>query len=138
MQPCDYLPHSGDMCLIDGIVNYDTQSITCQTESHQLTSNPLRNNKQLASINGIEYAAQAAALHLALAKITTQHRGMLASIQECQLYVQRLDIIKTPISIVSELLFCDQDHSAFYQFRLSSEKTELVTGRLLIVLETSS
>jgi predicted hotdog family 3-hydroxylacyl-ACP dehydratase len=60
------LPHAGAMCLLDSVLAWDMNSISCSSLSHCLPNNPLRAATGLASANGIEYAAQAMALHAAL------------------------------------------------------------------------
>ena len=57
------IPHSGSMCLLDGVLSWDENTILCRTASHRLPDNPLRSNGRLAGVCGVEYAAQAMALH---------------------------------------------------------------------------
>jgi predicted hotdog family 3-hydroxylacyl-ACP dehydratase len=54
------------MCLLESVLAWDMNSISCSSLSHCLPNNPLRAASGLASANGIEYAAQAMALHAAL------------------------------------------------------------------------
>ncbi|MCU7911484.1 MAG: hypothetical protein KZQ63_04925 [Candidatus Thiodiazotropha sp. (ex Lucinoma aequizonata)] len=63
---CGRLPHAGPMCLLESIVSFDESSIRCVSNSHLNQDNPLRRTESLSSINGIEYAAQAMALHSSL------------------------------------------------------------------------
>ncbi len=62
----ELVPHAGAMCLLESVVQYDDQSICCETSSHLGAHNPLRYKGRLSSLCGIEYAAQAMALHGAL------------------------------------------------------------------------
>jgi predicted hotdog family 3-hydroxylacyl-ACP dehydratase len=62
----ELIPHAGTMCLLERVVGCDQTSIRCETRSHQNDNNPLRYKGRLSSVCGIEYAAQAMALHGAL------------------------------------------------------------------------
>ena len=57
------LPHAGRMCLLDRVLNWDERNIACRVVSHRDTENPLRESAGLATLAGIELAAQAAAVH---------------------------------------------------------------------------
>jgi predicted hotdog family 3-hydroxylacyl-ACP dehydratase len=54
------------MCLLDRVVHWDSQRIHCRASSHRSADNPLRSRDQLSAACGIEYAAQAMAVHGAL------------------------------------------------------------------------
>ena len=60
------IPHHGRMCLLDEVIEWDTQHIRCRSGTHRLPDNPLRSHGRLGSACGIEYAAQAMAVHGAL------------------------------------------------------------------------
>ena len=57
------IPHTGSMCLLDGVLERDTQRIRCVSSSHRDTDNPLRSGDELSALCGIEYAAQVMAVH---------------------------------------------------------------------------
>jgi len=61
------IPHQGRMCLLDEIIEWSAQHIRCRTATHRAPDNPLRSHDRLGIACGIEYAAQAMALHGALA-----------------------------------------------------------------------
>ncbi len=74
------LPHAGAMCLLESVLAWDMNSISCSSLSHCVPNNPLRAASGVASANGIEYAAQAMALHAALVSgATPQKSSRLAS-----------------------------------------------------------
>ena len=76
------LPHTGRMCLLDQVVYWDERSIRCRAVSHRDADNPLREAGGLAALAGIEYAAQAAAVHGALLQGGTMPRsGVLAALK---------------------------------------------------------
>jgi len=62
----ELIPHAGKMCLLELVVDYDAESIRCETRTHLAADNPLRHQGRLSCISGIEYAAQAMAVHGAL------------------------------------------------------------------------
>ena len=61
-----HIPHQGSMCLLDAVLRWDTQHVACSATSHGDPSNPLRQFGRLGAACGIEYAAQAMAVHGAL------------------------------------------------------------------------
>ena len=60
------IPHQGSMCLLDEVLAWNEQRIVCSAVSHTSPENPLRLAGRLGSANGVEYAAQAMAVHGAL------------------------------------------------------------------------
>jgi predicted hotdog family 3-hydroxylacyl-ACP dehydratase len=60
---CARLPHAGRMCLLDRLESWDNESIVCVAVSHRDPGNPLRSHECLPAVGGVEYAAQAMALH---------------------------------------------------------------------------
>jgi len=60
---CARLPHAGSMCLLARLESWDAESIVCVADSHRASDNPLRAQGRLHAVNGVEYAAQAMALH---------------------------------------------------------------------------
>lgn len=57
------IPHAGGMCLLEKVFAYSSDEIICQTRSHLLADNPLKNNGILSRMHLIEYGAQAIAIH---------------------------------------------------------------------------
>jgi predicted hotdog family 3-hydroxylacyl-ACP dehydratase len=54
------------MCLLDGVLEWDAQHIVCRASSHRDPANPLRVADTRPAACGIEYGAQAMAVHGAL------------------------------------------------------------------------
>jgi predicted hotdog family 3-hydroxylacyl-ACP dehydratase len=130
-----HIPHQGSMCLLERVVQWDTDSIHCQALSHQQDSNPLRTHGMLATACGIEYAAQAMAVHGALLS-GAEHppkSGFLASVRSVMLYAARLDQIYVPLDIYTQRLSGDADR-VLYDFSLSADGSVLLTGRAAVVL----
>ena len=61
-----HIPHKGRMCLLDAVLSWDATRIRCRSASHRTPDNPLRAHGRLGAACGIEYAAQAMAVHGAL------------------------------------------------------------------------
>ena len=72
------------MCLLEGVVSWDDGRIECVTATHRHAANPLRRDGRLGILCGVEYAAQAMALHAALTgggATAAPRRGYLASLR---------------------------------------------------------
>ena len=60
------IPHQGSMCLLQEVQAMDADHIICATRTHLDPANPMREGGRMGAALGIEYAAQAMALHCAL------------------------------------------------------------------------
>ena len=58
-----HIPHHGSMCLLHAVSQWDERRIVCEALSHVDPDNPLRAQGRLGAANGVEYAAQAMAVH---------------------------------------------------------------------------
>jgi predicted hotdog family 3-hydroxylacyl-ACP dehydratase len=139
-QIAQLIPHSGDMCLLNEVTAHDDNSITCTAISHRLASNPLREHGQLASVCGIEYAAQAMAIHGSLrsraandSTTTTPRGGRLASVRGVEVFVARLDDVKGDLTIHATQIMGDQNNM-MYEFSVSAENQVLVQGKATVIL----
>ncbi len=130
------IPHAGDMCLLDGVRSWNATNIQCVTTSHRLATNPLRRDGRLGILCGVEYAAQAMALHAALADSAAEasRGGYLASLRAVCCHVDRLDLIPGMILVEAERLLCEAGR-AIYSFVLRDEDRLLLNGRAAVVLE---
>ena len=133
------IPHAGRMCLLDAAEEWDATRIACRAASHRLAGNPLRRGGMLPAICGVEYAAQAMALHGALTGSVegTPRAGYLASLREVQCHVARLDDRGPVLRIEAEQLMAEGDR-VIYQFAVHDGVTELLNGRAAVVLEARS
>jgi len=143
------IPHQGRMCLLDEVIDWNAQYIRCATATHRAPDNPLRSHGRLGAAAGIEYAAQAMALHGALAggaangtaeghtgaAARSQPKvGLLAGLREVRLFVARLDDIDSD-------LICEVTHlagdglTALYEFALRDRDRILLSGRASVVLD---
>ncbi len=115
------IPHQGAMCLLARVVAHDGASITCEAVNHADPSNPLRNAGGLPVTAGIEYAAQAIALHAALRKQggAPAGRGYLAVLSDVRWREERLDHLPGPLLIQAELL-ADTGGGLQYRFTVAT------------------
>src|SRR5213075_1172850 len=60
------IPHQGSMCLLDRVLEWDAEHIRCEATGHSQPDHPLRAHGRLGAACGVEYAAQAMAVHGAL------------------------------------------------------------------------
>ncbi len=129
------IPHSGLMCLLDRVLEWDSDSIQCTAVSHFASNNPLRSGAQLSAIHLVEYAAQSMAIHGALlARVEGKALapGYLAGVKEVQLKVNRLDDIRQTLYLCAEPLV-RQCGSMLYQFRSWAERGEIGCGRITVI-----
>jgi predicted hotdog family 3-hydroxylacyl-ACP dehydratase len=132
------IPHAGDMCLLDGVLNWDAEVIRCISASHHSARNPLRVKGRLSAINGIEYAAQAMAVHGALANKAgaAPRAGYLASIRNVVCHCRDLDEHAGALTIDARQLYGDGNR-VLYEFTLHAGDTELLRGQAAVVLDTA-
>jgi predicted hotdog family 3-hydroxylacyl-ACP dehydratase len=129
------IPHHGSMCLLAQVLHYDAQSIHCTAVSHRLQDNPLRENGMLHAVCGVEYAAQAMAVHGALLSGGNQppRGGRLASVRTVELCTHRLDTVTDDLCIHAVQIMGDSN-SMVYEFTVGSFDTTLLKGRATVVL----
>ncbi len=125
------------MCLIDQVIEWTDKEIICRTASHRLKSNPLRTAGTLRSECGIEYGAQAIAIHGALnagALGAAPVAGMLVSARGVVLRVDRLDDIDGDLTVRASRLGGDAT-ALLYEFSICQSLRTLLSGRVSIVLK---
>lgn len=130
------IPHSDLMCLLDGVIEWDDQSITCTSNTHRDPANPLRRREQLSAVHAFEYAAQAVAVHGGLRARSsggTAPPGYLAALRDARLHVTRLDDIEAELDVHARRLFGD-NVNCVYEFRVSAANELVAEGRVTIVL----
>lgn len=137
------IPHQGRMCLLERVSAWDTQQIRCQASSHRDSDNPLRAHGRLGAACGIEYSAQAMAVHGALLAESEANAGAarqgptlgyLASVRGLTLYVDRLDDVSDALSIHAERLSGDST-TVLYSFTIHAGRRLLLSGRAAVILD---
>jgi predicted hotdog family 3-hydroxylacyl-ACP dehydratase len=132
------IPHSGAMCLLDGVLQWDANRILCMSRSHRDADNPLRTDGRLPAVCGVEYAAQAMAVHGGLAgQVSGKPRaGYLASLRDVVCRRSRLDDLAGDLVVEAELVAGDGER-VIYQFTLRVGEVEVMSGRAAVVLDTA-
>ncbi len=124
------------MCLLDRVEAWDQLAISCSAVSHADAANPLRQYGRLHAICGVEYAAQAMAVHAGLAGDVQGERpalGFLASVRDLELFVERIDTAGPELRIEARRL-SGGERSFIYQFDIWSGPTPLLSGRAAVIL----
>jgi predicted hotdog family 3-hydroxylacyl-ACP dehydratase len=136
----NHIPHQGSMCLLDNVQTWGQVNISCIANSHRNTDNPLRAHGQLSIACGIEYAAQAMAIHGALSAPADSPRpkvGYLVSVRGVNMYVTRLDDIATDLYINATCIMANESNM-LYEFSVSANNQVLLEGRAAVVLNADS
>jgi predicted hotdog family 3-hydroxylacyl-ACP dehydratase len=134
----ELIPHAGTMCLLDGVIEWNDDSIVCVTETHRDAENPLRRNGGLSAVHAFEYGAQAAAVHGGLrarAEGATAPPGYLAALRDAQLHIERLDVIASPLQVQAKRLFGEAANTV-YDCRVLADGTLLAQARVTIIPRT--
>ncbi len=130
----ELVPQQGAMCLLEEVLEWDATSIACRATSHRNASNPLRTGDGLAAVVGVEYAAQAVAVHGGLVEKTAKPKlGYLAALRDVICSVERLDIEKRDLVVRANQVAAESGR-LLYDFRVESGGRELLRGRLSVVL----
>jgi predicted hotdog family 3-hydroxylacyl-ACP dehydratase len=151
------IPHQGRMCLLDEVLDWNARHIRCRTATHRAPDNPLRSHGRLGIACGIEYAAQAMALHGALAGAAanvavdgaangaangaldtiagrSSRVGLLAGVRDVRFSVLRLDDIESDL-ICEVTHLAGDSRTALYEFALRDRDRRLLSGRASVILD---
>jgi predicted hotdog family 3-hydroxylacyl-ACP dehydratase len=129
------IPHSGLMCLLDEVTQWDDGSITCVTNTHRDSANPLRRDGRLSVVHAFEYGAQAAAVHGGLRARSVGANappGYLAALRDARLHVVFLDDIRSPLQVCANRLF-GEGANTVYECRVLADNALLANGRVTII-----
>jgi predicted hotdog family 3-hydroxylacyl-ACP dehydratase len=128
----ELIPHAGPMCLLDGVQAWDGSSILCVSSSHRLALHPLRRAGRLSAIYGVEYAAQAMALHAALGAAHGRARaGYLIALRDVACGAEELDALPGDLLVRAERMQGDAA-AATYRFAIHAAGQELLAGRATV------
>jgi predicted hotdog family 3-hydroxylacyl-ACP dehydratase len=131
------IPHHGRMCLLDEVIEWNSQHIRCRAGTHRLPDHPLRSHGRLGIAGGIEYAAQTMAAHGALTGGAGRPAaGFLAGLRDVRLHVLRLDDIQSDLICEASLVAGDRG-TALYEFVLWTEAERLMSGRATVVFDAT-
>lgn len=131
-----HIPHTGRMCLLDSVLQWDAQHIVCEAVNHCAPDHPLRTSGRLGAAIGVEYAAQAMAVHAALLAPSDAGpgQGYLASVRNLNLHVDRIDDLADPIRVSAERVLGDA-RMVVYQFQIHHYQRCLLDGRASVVID---
>jgi predicted hotdog family 3-hydroxylacyl-ACP dehydratase len=132
---CARIPHAGRMCLLAAVRAYSDNDIHCIATDHRDPQHPLRRHDRLHALCGIEYAAQAMAVHgrLLAGDGAKPAVGLIASVRDVRLLAQRLDDVAAALDIHATRL--GGDAQAFiYEFDITAEARLLLAGRIAVKL----
>jgi len=148
IQPLDHaqiaalIPHAGAMCLLDRVLEWDAGRIRCSAVSHTDPANPMRSGDLLPALTGIEYAAQAMAVHGGLSGAagpagTRPRAGYLVGLRDVVCTCARLDDVAEPLQIEAVSVMGDAAR-VIYEFTVKAGPAgavrELLSGRATVVL----
>jgi predicted hotdog family 3-hydroxylacyl-ACP dehydratase len=131
------IPHAGAMCLLDEVLEWDAERIRCRTRQHRAADNPLRAHGRLAAVCGVEFAAQAMAVHGALLAPRAGGRpagGYLASVRAVRIRAPRLDDLAGDL-VASAVRVGGDGAMVLYEFALAEGERLLLDGRATVVLD---
>lgn len=137
------IPHQGRMCLLERVTSWDVERISCEATSHLDADNPLRAHGQLGAACGIEYAAQAMAVHGALVSELQAasaggppKAGYLVSVRGVDMHVARLDDLGMPLTLRAERS-SGNAASILYGFTVHAGAALLLSGRAVVMLDAA-
>ena len=132
---CSLIPHSGGMCLLDGVLEWDESSIVCISMSHRDPANPLRRAGRLMALHGIEYGAQAVAVHGGLLARSAGRQAppaFLVAVRDARLHTDYLDGGGAKLDISARRLLTDA-RNVIYAIRVGAAGVLLVEARVTIM-----
>ncbi len=133
---CALIPHSGAMCLLDGVDFWDADRIRCHSRSHLAMDNPLREGGALAVVHALEYGAQAMAVHGGLLARDTGlavRPGVLAGLRDVRLYAARLDDREALLRVEAQRLMVSGD-SFLYSFEVYLDQCLVASARATVIV----
>jgi predicted hotdog family 3-hydroxylacyl-ACP dehydratase len=136
------------MCLLEEVLDWDEERIRCRAITHRDADHPLIAHGRLGIACGIEYAAQAMAVHGALVAGTAESgtssageplagkpaSGFLAGVRSVRLHAPRLDDVPGDL-ICQAVRVAGDGASALYEFELRAQAVCLLSGRATVVLD---
>lgn len=129
------VPHAGAMCLLESVRAWDRTRIDCLAQA-PTADHPLAAAHGVPAIAGVEYAAQAAAVHGALVDGLARPRpGLLAKIAGVELSGPRLDRNAGRLEVHAELL-AGAAGGCLYSFSVSDAGGCVVRGRLMVAFRS--
>ena len=129
------IPHTGRMCLLEGVLQWDAQSIRCASRNHRDPNHPLRAGGCLPALAAIEYAAQAMAVHggLSASARSKPRAGYLAGLRDVICRRERLDDLDGDLVIDATQILGDESR-VVYEFSVRVGEVDVLSGRATAIL----
>jgi predicted hotdog family 3-hydroxylacyl-ACP dehydratase len=133
------IPHAGTMCLLERVTSWDERSIRCVAVSHRDPGNPLATDGRLGTACGVEYAAQAMAIHGGLSGVIGERpkAGYLMSLRALTLHRPYLDDLEDELIVEAERL-AGEGAQVSYRFNLTCVGKPVLEGRAAVLLEVAA
>ena len=126
------IPHAGRMCLLERVLEWDAQRIRCAAVNHREADHPLREPGGLPVWAGIEYAAQAAAVHGTLLEGRGARPGMLGKLRNVRPQCEWLDRVASELVLEATALHHDPS-GAIYAFAAHGDGALLLQGQFTLL-----
>ena len=135
----DLIPHAGAMVLLQEVLHWDATGVQCRTTSHLSLGNPLRRRDTLPAIAGVEYGAQAAAVHGAL--MGQSAAGYLVSVKDCRVDTKYLSDHQGAL-LVSAIRLMASNGALIYRIVIEEESVSaphrsLLSGQITVMLDSN-
>lgn len=129
------IPHGAGMCMLDQLLQWDSQSIVCVSSAHHRPENPLLQRGSLHTACLVEWCAQAAALHTSLQGEGAALGGLayLGSIKQLQL-LQRFVADDSEQLHIEARCEASQAAGAIYGITARDGENILIQGRIVLVV----
>lgn len=134
--PSELVPHTGTMCLLDEVLDFDEAHVVAGSRTHLAVDHPLAHAGRLSMAMLCEYGAQAMAVHGGLLAARDGHRappGYLVSLRDVRLAAGNLAEVRATLRIEATRLHGDSSGWQ-YQFVVSANGRTLAAGRAAVLL----
>ena len=124
------------MSMLDSVIDWSDNSITCVTSTHRHASNPLMVGANLPSLCLIEYGAQAAAVHAALVANRVDGQGKPAYIGNLKNIEWKEALVDSalPTLTITANLVASSASGAIYDIEASAEQETLLTASMTLIM----
>jgi predicted hotdog family 3-hydroxylacyl-ACP dehydratase len=129
------IPHQGEMCLLDDILEWDSGKIRCLSHRYAGVQNPLRRaDGTLGTATAIEISAQAMAAHgrLTAPAAGDPVPGYLVSLRDVHFYAAKL-AGSGPLTITAALLLGDAGSASYHFAVIDAAGADILSGRATVL-----
>ena len=127
------LPHNDEMVLIDRVLTWSEKELVCETRRHLDPLFPLSEGHLVPASAGIELAAQAMAIHVAVVRDDGPKQGLLTHVKNVTIGMPSLNSTLDPLTIAVNAGRVGT-RGCTYSFEIRSGGTVCLDGRVGVVL----